>query len=50
MIEDSNGDDSTTYDVGFKFNDSSEDSVSFSVGIEGSDGFILEDEYTVDNE
>jgi hypothetical protein len=50
MIEDSNGDDSTTYDVGFKFNDSSEDSVSFSVGIEGSDGFILEDEYTVDTE
>ncbi|MBP3782780.1 MAG: hypothetical protein J6I68_05995 [Butyrivibrio sp.] len=49
-IADTSANSSTTYDVGFKFNDASDDSVSFSVGVEGSDGFTLEDVYTVDIE
>ena len=40
---------STTYDVEFKFNDATDDSVSFNVAVEGSDGFVLEDQYNVDN-
>ncbi len=47
-VADTNGNSSTTYDVGFKFGEASDDSVSFSVGIEGSDGFTLEDDYEVD--
>lgn len=47
-VADTNGNSSTTYDVGFKFNDASDDSVSFSVGVEGSDGFTLEDDYEVE--
>jgi hypothetical protein len=47
-VADTSGNSSTTYDVGFKFNDASDDSVSFSVGVDGSDGFTLEDTYTID--
>ena len=47
-VADTNANASTTYDVGFKFDEASDDSVSFSVGIEGSDGFSLQDDYEVD--
>ena len=35
----------TTYDAGFRFTDSEEDSVSFNVSVNGNDGFTLIDEY-----
>ena len=39
--------DSTTYDVSFKFVDSTADSVSFDIKFEGSDGYTTEEKYTV---
>lgn len=38
---------STKYEVGFEFTESSDDSVSFEISYEGSDGFSAKDEYKV---